>query len=138
MRKERKYIFLILNTLSLPHFRLLSLFFLFSPLFLSRFLLSSSHDEDSLSLSLLRRLWLGGLHIDMGSWCRGWSWVRGAMGSNSPWVLGLIVMGFVEALGLLWCCSGDIGFTVELGSSDLGQRYRFHGGLCLNLSFGWV
>ena len=46
-------------------------------------------------------------------------------------------MGFMAALGLLWWCSGSIDFTVALGSFDLGQRYGFHSGLCLDLSF-WL
>ena len=46
-------------------------------------------------------------------------------------------MGFMVALGLLWWCDGSIGFTATLGSSDLGQRFGFHSGLCLDLSF-WL
>ena len=33
--------------------------------------------------------------INVGSWCCGWTWVRGVVGSSSPWVLGL---RFVEWL----------------------------------------
>ena len=33
--------------------------------------------------------WVVTVDISMASWCYGWTWVCGAMGSNSSWVLGL-------------------------------------------------
>ena len=39
---------------------------------------------------------LGGLQINVGSWCCGWTWVRGAVGSSSPWVLGLMDRKAIE------------------------------------------
>ena len=41
------------------------------------------------------RFWVVMVDISVGSWCCGWTWVHGAVGSSSPWVLGL---RFVEWL----------------------------------------
>ena len=41
------------------------------------------------------RFWVVTVDISVGSWCCGWTWVRGAVGSSLPWVLGL---RFVEWL----------------------------------------
>ena len=41
------------------------------------------------------RFWVVTEDINMESWCCGWTWVRGSMGSSSSWVLGL---RFVEWL----------------------------------------
>ena len=42
------------------------------------------------------RFWVVTMDISVGSWCCGWTWVRRAMGSSSPQVLGLMDRKAVE------------------------------------------